>query len=215
MHPKVSEFVEQARFWPEVLSALRAILQSSPLEEDFKWKAPCYTIDGKNIVILYEFKGHCGLSFFKGALLKDAAGLLEMPGPNSHSGRLMSFTDIAHVKALEPAIRLYLEEAIAIERSGQQVQYPGSGDLPVPEELIAAFARAPEFESAFHSLTPGRQKGYLLFFAGGRQAKTRASRIEKYRSRIMQGKGMQDCICGLSQKMPRCDGSHKQAPGRG
>ena len=117
---------------------------------------------------------------------------------------------MAQIEELESDIKALIQEAIEVERAGRTVEYKEASDYAVPEELADAFDESPEFKAAFEALTPGRQKGYLLHFSGAKQSKSRAARIERYRQRIMDGKGLRDCVCGLSKRFPTCDGSHKQ-----
>jgi len=147
----------------------------------------------------------------RGALLKDPQGLLESAGENTQSARLMRFRDLQDIQQKEAVIQAYLAEAIAIAKAGLKVKKKETSDYPVPDELRDKLAADPAFKKAFEALTPGRQRGYLLHFAAAKQSSTRAARIEQYTPRIMDGKGFRDCVCGLSKKMPTCDGSHKYA----
>ena len=193
---------------PEEKAALRRILQASPLQETLKWGVPCYTSQQRNIVLMNAFKDNLLLSFFKGALLKDPQKRLDTVG-NVQSARVMRFNDLQEILAQEETIKTYLAEAIAVEESGLKVKKKATSDFPVPDELKTKFKAFPAFKPAFEALTPGRQRGYLLHFAAAKQSATRTTRIEKYRPQIMDGKGIRDCTCGRSQKMPACDGSHK------
>ena len=195
---------------PAEKAALRRILQHSSLQETLKWGVPCYTHNKKNIVLMNAFKDHILLSFFKGALLKDPQNRLEVVG-NIQSARVMRFESLQAIVENESTIKSYLAEAIALEEAGLKIQKKKTADFAVPDELTAKFKTAPDFKAAFEALTPGRQRGYLLHFAAAKQSATRASRIEKYLPRIMDGKGLRDCVCGRSKKMPACDGSHQFA----
>lgn len=178
--------------WQAELAALRTILLDTALREEVKWKVPCYTFEGNNVLILSAFKEYCSLSFFKGALLKDHGGILEKPGENTQAGRLIRFTDVQRIVALESVIKAYVAEAIEVEKAGLDVEYKKTSEFEVPDELVDVFDEDPQFREAFESLTPGRQRGYLLYFSGAKQSKTRVSRIEKYRQQIFEGKGMHD-----------------------
>ena len=208
-HPEADSYLNNLDRWRAEMVRLREIVLESPLSEDWKWKQPCYTFNKANVVILSDFKAYASLNFFKGSLIKDPLGLLVAPGENSQSSRQLRFTSVAEIDEKEEAIRDYIHAAIEIEKAGLKVEYKPKSDYPVPAELLAEFDEAPDFKAAFEALTPGRQKGYLLHFGGAKQSKSRTARIEKYRERIFDGKGMQDCVCGLSKKLPRCDGSHK------
>ena len=177
--------------WQEELQALRRILLESELTEELKWGVPCYTLDGKNVVMLSAFKNFASLSFFKGALLRDEEGLLAQPGPNSQAARLLKFTQADKVLELEDTIRAYIKEAIEIEKAGLEVKFKQNPE-PVPDELQVFFDEDPAFKAAFYALTPGRQRGYILYFSGAKQPQTRTNRIEKHLPRIMEGLGMHD-----------------------
>ncbi|MEE4194374.1 MAG: YdeI/OmpD-associated family protein [Anaerolineae bacterium] len=178
--------------WPEVLAELRRILLETELTEELKWKMPCYTFEGKNVAMLSAFKGHCAVSFFKGVLLKDPHSVLTAAGPNSQSDRQINFTSAEDALAHEAIIKAYVTEAIELEKSGAKVDFKPTADFDVPEELVKAFEEDPAFKLAFEALTPGRQRGYLLYFSGAKQSATRASRIEKCMPQILEGIGLHD-----------------------
>jgi uncharacterized protein YdeI (YjbR/CyaY-like superfamily) len=191
-NPAVDPCFATAKEWPEVMAALRPLVLEAGLTEELKWHSPCYTHQGGNVAMIGELKAFCALSFFKGVLLKDAAQLLHAPGENSRAARLFRFTSAEEVSRLRPTILAYLREAMTLEETGAKVDFEKDAELPWPEELSALFASDPAFRQAFEALTPGRQRGYLLFFSAPKQARTRTSRIEKHRSRILAGKGMHD-----------------------
>jgi uncharacterized protein YdeI (YjbR/CyaY-like superfamily) len=209
MNEKVSAYIGKVKNWQAEMKALRAMLIEFPLTEELKWGKPCYAFENSNIIIIQGFKEYCGLLFFKGALLKDAKGLLVKPGENTQGGRLLKFTSVQEINKLTTTIKSYIKEAIEIEKKGLKIE-PINTELVLPEELLAQFKKSASFKKAFNALTPGRQRAYNMFFTAAKQAATRETRIEKYKDQIMSGKGINDCTCGLSQKMPYCDGSHKQ-----
>lgn len=209
MNPKVDEFLGKAKRWQQEMELLRNILLDCQLTEELKWRQPCYTFQDTNIILIGGFKEYCTLSFFKGVLLKDTDNLLEAPGENSQSVRMIKFRNSQEIVDKEAVLKAYIYEAIEVEKAGLKVELKESNDLDFPEELLQKFAENPTFQKAFESLTPGRQRGYNLFFTGSKQSKTRTTRIEKYLQQILDGKGINDCTCGLSKKWPRCDGSHK------
>lgn len=178
--------------WRRELTALRAILLDCGLTETLKWSVPCYTSGNRNIVVIGAFKEHCALSFFKGTLLKDPHGILEMPGENSQAGRVVRFRRLEEVVALAPVLRAYIEEAVAIERAGLRVASRSVAQEDYPEELAAALKADADLRRAFDALSPGRRRGYLIHFAGAKQPATRAARLEKCRSRILAGLGLHD-----------------------
>lgn len=177
--------------WAEELALLRGIIGDSELVETAKWGVPCYTYEGRNVLMLTAFKGYCCISFFKGVLLRDEKQLLQKPGPNVQAGRLLAFTSVDAIRSLMPVILAYVREAIAVEQAGLQV--PPAEHLPqIPLELLGMFDEDPLFKDAFEALTPGRQRGYILHFSQPKQSKTRIARIEKYKPLIFSGFGMHD-----------------------
>jgi uncharacterized protein YdeI (YjbR/CyaY-like superfamily) len=178
--------------WANELAHLRNIILDCGLQEDCKWGSPCYTFQGKNIIMLATFKEYCFVDFFNGALLKDTEGILVRQTENVQAGRQVRFTNVKEILALELTLKTYIFEAIEVEKSGQKVVLKKTSDFPVPAELEQILAADPTFKQAWEVLTPGRQRGYLLHFAAPKQAQTRSSRIEKCREKIFAGKGLQD-----------------------
>ena len=205
----VDEFLANAEQFRPELEKLREIMLEFDLKEEIKWNHPCYVAGKGNVAIIGAHKDYALLSFFKGSLLKDPLNLLVKSGPNTESGKDFRFTNVEEIAKIESVIKDYVHEAIEVEKAGLKVEYSKSTDLAIPKELQFQFDEMPDFEQAFYALTPGRQKGYILHFAGAKQSKTRTKRIEKYTQRIFDGKGIHDCVCGLSKRMPTCDGSHK------
>ena len=210
MNPKINEFFERLSKWKEELQVLRTYVLDCLLHEEVKWKVPCYTQNGKNIVLIHGFKDYYALLFMKGALLQDSENILIQQTENVQSGRQIRFTSIEQLMAMEATIKAYIFEAMEIEKAGLKIEHKKKEAYDVPDELTDKFDQDPNFKTAFEALTPGRQKGYLLHFSGSNNPKTRTNRIEKYMDKILQGKGLTDCTCGLSKRMPNCDGSHKQ-----
>jgi len=178
--------------WKLELQALRQIALNSGLTEELKWKQPCYTINGKNIIIVSAFKESCIINFMKGALLKDPRAILEMPGENSNSSRFIRFKNIDRIIELENTITEYIKEAIEIEQSGVKIISKKVEDYPMPEELNQEFKSDIAFKNAFYSLTPGRQKAYLIYYSSAKQSATKISRIQKTKEAIFNGKGMNE-----------------------
>jgi len=208
--PEVDEFLKTTSKWPAELTKLRTILLEGGLTEGIKWRQPCYSYEGNNVAIIGELKNCCTLGFFKGAQFADPEQLLSNPGENTQSACVIRFTSVKEIDKVKSALRALIEEAIELEKSGAKFEFKKEPE-PVPAELEEVFAKDSAFEKAFDALTPGRQRAYLMFFNAAKQSKTKTARIEQYRARIMDGKGMNDCTCGLSKKMPGCDGSHKYA----
>lgn len=208
-NPQVNEFFERVSSWKDEMLLLRNILLDCGLTEELKWKHPCYTVNGKNVVMIGGFKEYCALMLFKGSLLMDDAKLLVVPGSNSDATRQIRFANTESIRKLEKLIKQYMFEAMEVEKAGKKVKVKSVSEMSFPAELMEKFESDKLFKEAFESLTPGRQKGYLIHFNGAKQSATRRNRIEKYSERILKGKGIDDCICGLSKRIPRCDGSHK------
>jgi uncharacterized protein YdeI (YjbR/CyaY-like superfamily) len=191
-NPKVDGLLRKAGQWREELARLRAIALDCPLVEDVKWRHPCYTFEGSNIIILGGFKNWCVMTFVKGALLKDPRWILVKPGENTQAARMAKFTDLQQIVELEAVLKAYIHEAIAVEKAGLKVKLKTVAEFKLPEELQAKFDKDPRLQKAFSSLTPGRQRRYILHFSSAKQSATRSSRIEKCTQRILAGKGLDD-----------------------
>lgn len=192
MNPKVDFYFEKETSWQQPIALLREIVLSTGLEEHLKWGCPCYTYNGRNIVLIHIFKEYCALLFFKGALIQDAKGLLIQQSQQVQAARQMRFIERKTIKAQRAAIKAYIYEAIAVEEAGLSVPKKKTADYTVPEILQKIFKKESGFKAAFKSLTPGRQRAYLLYFTQPKQEKTVISRIEKYKQHIMAGKGLND-----------------------
>ena len=173
--------------WQAEIDALQAILSEFELDEECKWGKPCYTADGKNVIIIQGFKEYCALGFFQGALLKDPKKLLVQLG-QVQAARVMKFTSAKEIAAKAATIKAYVREAIAAAKAGKKVETKPRA-FPVPDELKEKFRKDPRFKRAFEALTPGRQRGYLFHFAGAKQSTTRTARIEKAMPAIFAGRG--------------------------
>lgn len=177
-----------ARTWHAGLTALRHICQSAGLVETVKWGHPCYMHGPRNIAILGAFRADFRLTFFNAALMQDPDGLLQPQGPNSRHPDMIRFTDPADVTHLAPAILAYLQEAMRYAEASLKAETPPQ-DIALPAELIEALDADPELAEAFHSLTPGRQKSYVINLNAAKTSATRVARITKFRSHILAGKG--------------------------
>lgn len=197
-NPKVDFFFNKARTWREEFGQLRNILLGCPLTEELKWGKPCYTFPAtagrqdSNVVIIQGFKEYCALLFPKGVLLKDPKGILIQQTENVQAARQIRFTSVREIVRMKAVLRGYIKEAIQIEKAGLEVTYKKTSEFEMPEELKTRFDEDPGFKKAFEALTPGRQRGYLLYFSGAKQSKTREARIEKCMPRILDGKGLDD-----------------------
>jgi len=185
----VDAYLHKAMKWQQEMSKLRAITLGCGLTEELKWGKPCYTFQDSNIVIMQGFKEYCALLFCKGALLKDPKGILIQQTENVQAARQIRFTNLQQIVKLQTALKSYIKDAIAVEKAGLEVTYKKTSEFKVPEELEKKFDEYPRLKAAFEALTPGRQRGYLLYFSGAKQSQTRESRIEKCLPQILKGKG--------------------------
>jgi len=192
MNPKVDGYLRKSKKWQEELKNLRRIVLDCELTEEVKWRHPCYTLDGSNVVILGGFKEYCVLTFVKGALLKDAKGVLVKPGENTQAARMIRFTNVQQIVKLEPTLKAYIREAVEVEKAGLKVKFKKIAEFKIPEELQNKFDELPALKTAFTALTPGRQRAYIMYFSAAKQSKTRESRVEKCMRQILNGKGLDD-----------------------
>lgn len=191
-NPKVDYYFEKDNPWKEGINRLRQIILDTNLVEELKWGCPCYTYNGKNIVLIHIFKEYFAVLFFKGALINDIAGLLTQQSENVQATRQMRFTTLSEIETHVAALRDYIFEAVNIEEKGLKVPMKKTEDFAQSEEFKQALAEDAKLKAAFHKLTPGRQRAYWLYFSSAKQAKTRMARIEKVRPQILLGKGMND-----------------------
>jgi uncharacterized protein YdeI (YjbR/CyaY-like superfamily) len=190
--PEVEANQGQRQPWAEEFEKLRSILRECGLTEDFKWRHPCYTFNGDNVVLIHGFKDYCALLFFQGALLKDPDRVLVRQTENVQEGRQIRFTNLRQITEREPIIKSFVQEAIEIEKSGLKVIKKTTADYPVPKEFAKKLSEKPELKTAFEALTPGRQRAYLFYFAQAKQTATRTARVEKCLPNILKGKGLDD-----------------------
>ena len=192
MNPKVDWFFNKASKWQEAYQELRDIVLGCKLIEDLKWGCPCYTYNENNVVLIHGFKDYCALLFMKGAILKDAKKILIQQTENVQSARQIRFAGINEITKQKAVIKSYIKEAIEVEKLGLKVKMKKTKQYKIPEEFQSALNEMAELKKAFLKLTPGRQRGYLLYFSSAKQAKTRNERIEKYVPKILDGKGLED-----------------------
>jgi len=192
MPPQVDWYFEKDTPWKEAYAILRTIALDSGLTEELKWGHPCYTIKGRNVLLMHGFKEYCALLFLKGALLKDDHKILVQQTPNVQSARQIRFISTADITKLATVLRSYIQEAILVEQAGKKVMLKKTMEFDIPEEFAVKLKVIPGLKKAFNALTPGRQRGYLLHFASAKQTKTRKARIEKNMERILAGKGLDD-----------------------
>lgn len=187
---KVDAFVTRAKAWRGEIQKLRSILLDCGLDEGLKWGKPCFMFEGKNVAIIQPFKEHCALMFFKGALLEDTHGLLRSQGKNTQSALRLEFTSEAQIKAA--IVKSYVRQAIAVEKSGLNVDFKAKREIELPDELTLSLEQDRKLAKAFYALTPGRQRGYAMHIAAAKRPETRVARIEKCKPNILAGIGMND-----------------------
>jgi uncharacterized protein YdeI (YjbR/CyaY-like superfamily) len=192
MNPLVSKVHGKEKRWSAEFDALRQLCLASGLNEELKWGQACYDLNGGNVVLIHGFKSYCALLFMKGALLKDPKGILIQQTKNVQAARQVRFASLADINRQKAAVKAYIREAIAVEKSGVKVVLKKAAQFDVPEEFLNRLDDDPNLAEAFHALTPGRQKGYLLHFAGAKQSATRTARVEKHAPRILKGLGLDD-----------------------
>lgn len=192
MNPSVDWFFTKATKWQQEYEILRMIVLDCGLTEELKWGCPCYTFQKSNIVLIHGFKEYCALLFMKGALLRDTSKILVQQTENVQASRQIRFTSVQQINKMESVLNAYIKEAIEVEKAGLKVVLKSTKEFNLPEEFRNVLEDMPKLKTAFEKLTPGRQRGYLLYFSAPKQSKTRESRIEKYLDKILQGKGLDD-----------------------
>ena len=190
-NPKVDAVIRHAKQWQEEFETLRSIVLEFPFTEDLKWYQPCYTLQGRNIVLIHGFKEYFALMFFKGALLKDTKRILATPGQHQ-AVRQIRFTSVRDVVRMKPTVKAYIQEAIEAEKAGLKVKLKKTSDFTIPEEFQNKLDEIPALKKTFHALTPGRQRGYIFHFSQPKQSKTRVARVDKCMQLILKGKGLND-----------------------
>ncbi len=191
-NPEVDAYLSKAKEWKKEFEQLIRILRDCQLTEELKWGKPCYAFQNSNVVIVQGFKEYCALLFCKGALLKDPKGILIQQTENVQAARQIRFTQVREIAGMEPVLKAYIREAIEVEKAGLEVNYKETSEFKVPEEFQRKLDQSPALKTAFNALTPGRQRGYLLYFAAAKQPKTREARVAKWRQQILKGKGLND-----------------------
>ena len=154
-NPKVDEFLLNAPKWREEFERLRRIMLDFPVTEELKWGVPCYTFQDKNIALIHGFKEYCAILFVKGALLRDAQGLLIQQTENVQAGRQMRFTGVQEIAEKEAVLKDYISEAIEVEKAGLEVPFKKSTEFVIPEEFQKKLEENPVLKTAFEGLTPG------------------------------------------------------------
>ena len=192
MNPKADWFFSKETKWQEAYSELRMLILDCGLTEELKWGCPCYTVGNSNIVLIHGFKDYCALLIMQGALLKDKKNILVQQTENVQSARQIRFKNVEEILKNKSTIKSYIKEAIALEKAGIKVELKKTAEYKIPEEFQAVLDNMLELKKAFQALTPGRQRGYLLYFSAPKQTKTKEARIEKYLHHILDGKGLND-----------------------
>jgi uncharacterized protein YdeI (YjbR/CyaY-like superfamily) len=192
MNPKVDFYFNKAKEWQNEIEKLRQIALDCGLTEELKWGCPCYQHHKANIVLIHTFKEYCAFLFFKGALLNDSNGILIQQTENVQAARQIRFTSVQQIIDLEAILKANIYEAIEVEKAGLKVELKKTAEFAMCDEFQVKLDEFPDLKSAFEALTPGRQRGYLLYFSQAKQAKTREARVEKYLLKILDGKGLED-----------------------
>jgi len=192
MNPRIDFFFDKAKQWQDEFRKLRTIILDCELVEELKWGVPCYTFQKKNIVLIHGFKEYCAVLFVKGALLKDAKGVLIQQTKNVQAARQIRFTNIREIAKLETTLKAYIREAIEVEKAGLKVDLKKTSDYKIPSEFQEKLDEMPALKEAFYALTPGRQRAYLYYFSQPKLSKTREARVEKYIDLILDGVGLND-----------------------
>jgi uncharacterized protein YdeI (YjbR/CyaY-like superfamily) len=192
MNPLVTQVHSKEKRWSAEFAALRQLCLFSGLNEELKWGQACYDLDGQNVVLIHGFKDYCALLFMKGVLLKDAQGMLVAQTKSVQAARQIRFAGLADIKQHEAAVKSHLIEAITVAKSGVKVVMKSAAQFEVPQEFATLLEDDPALAEAFRALSPGRQKAYLLHFAGAKQSATRSARVAKHAARILAGLGLDD-----------------------
>ena len=192
LNPLVTKVHAKEKRWSAEYAALRLLCLASGLNEELKWGQACYDLNGGNVVLIHGFKDYCALLFMKGALLKDPKGILIQQTKNVQAARQIRFASVADINGQQAAVKAYLREAVAVEKRGLKVPMKSAAQFDMPAEFLQRLDDDPKLAEAFHLLTPGRQKGYLLHFAGAKQSATRAARVQRHLPRILKGLGLDD-----------------------
>jgi len=192
MNKKADWFFNKSGKWQNEFLELRETILSCGLTEELKWGCPCYTNDKKNIVLIHGFKNYCALLFFKGALLNDSKHLFTQQTANVQLPRQFRFTTHHEILKHKKSILAFIKNAIEVEKSGSKLSSNKSSEIILPKEFAIEIKKYPALSSAFNKLTPGRLRGYLLYFSAAKQSKTIVERIKKYTPKIIEGKGLND-----------------------
>lgn len=192
MNPKVDFYFDKSKKWQSELEQLRKIALDCQLTEELKWGTPCYTLQGKNIVLIHDFKEYCAFLFFKGALLNDSEGILIQQSKNVQAARQVRFTNIEEIVGKQAILKNYIYEAIEVEKAGLEVKFKKTEEFILADEFKTKLDELPDLKKAFEALTPGRQRAYMLHFSTPKQSKTREARVEKSIPQILEGKGLND-----------------------
>jgi len=191
-NPKVDWYFVKNKNWTEEIEAMRAIALDCGLEEELKWGCPCYTYEGTNIVLIHVFKEYCAYLFFKGAVMKDPKKILIQQTKNVQAARQIRFSDVKEIIKMKATLKTYIKEAVSVEKKGIKVEMKKTTEFEMPEEFKQELDEDAKLKKAFYALTPGRQRGYLLYFSSAKQSKTRIDRVKKYIPQILKGKGLDD-----------------------
>jgi len=187
----VDDYIKKHPEWKDALMKLRKVLVATELEETIKWGAPCYAIDGKNVVGLAAFSEYAGLWFHQGVFLKDADKVLINAQEGKTKGlRQWRLSTAKEIKVTK--VKAYVLEAIENQKKGKAVKVERNRALVLPSELKAAINKRAKTMKAFGALTPGKQREYADHIASAKRAETKATRIAKIVPMIEVGIGLND-----------------------
>ena len=204
---KLEQYYTKSSPWLEGIQQLRAVINDTELTEEWKWNFPCYTIQGRNVIGVGNFKNHFGVWFFQGVFLKDSKKLLR----NAQDGKTKAMRSL-HYESLEDIdttiLKEYLLEAIQNAKDGKEVKPDRSKkEIIIPVELESAFksyndekvytelrrsTKADSLQTAFEALTPSKQREYAEHIGRAKQETTRLRRLEKCIPMILEGIGLHD-----------------------
>ena len=187
----VDEYIANSEVFKDELIRLRSLLSSSELIETVKWGAPCYTVNGKNVVGIGAFKSYVGLWFHQGALLQDKSKvLINAQEGTTKALRQWRFNSIDEMD--DELILSYIEEAIKNEKAGKSIKPNTKKPLIIPDELTSAFKDDPGLGAMFESLNLTKKREFAEYISSAKREETKLSRLDKIIPMIRDGIGLND-----------------------
>lgn len=191
----IEEYFTNDALHPEAMNLLRRIILSFPFEETVKWAFPVYTVDGKNVIGLGDFKAYVGIWFFQGVYLKDESNqLVNAQEGKTHGMRQWRFNTLEEIKANEDLIRNYIQEAIDNQLAGKEYkpQHKTPKPLVIPEELQEAIDSIEGLKDSFEALSLSNRRDFAEHISKAKRVETKLSRLEKIIPMISRGEGLND-----------------------